>query len=35
MARRLSLEAAKNNFQTPNGKQSKRRFVEEDIIEVQ
>ena len=33
MVRRLSLENAKNNFQTPN-KQSKRRFVEEDI-EVQ
>ena len=31
MARRLSLETAKNNFQTPNDKRSKRKFVEEDI----
>lgn len=31
MARRLSYENAKNNFQTPNDKRSKRKFVEEDI----
>lgn len=31
MVRRLSLENAKNNFQTPNDKRSKRKFVEEDI----
>ena len=31
MVRRLSYENTKNNFQTPNGKRSKRKFVEEDI----